>query len=59
MTTVTRFAIETNDNKTFYVYTKTIKAAREMAALYFRTSTYLIRAADSRDDAHYDERNKI
>ena len=54
-----RFAIETNDNKTFYVYTKTIKAAREMAALYFRASTYLIRPADERDTANYDKRNKL
>lgn len=54
-----RFAIETNDKKTFYVYATNVKAAREMAALYFTPGTYLLRAADERDTANYDRRNKL
>lgn len=55
----TRFAIDTNDKRTFYVYTPTIKAAREMASHHFVDGSYTIRKTDERDGAEYAKGNKL
>ena len=48
-----RFAVETADKKTFYVYASDMKAARRLANLYF--NGYTLRLADERDEGHYQE----